>query len=56
MNRVYPISSTEHSAHAMSLLKKVKKCYIIKKDKMHYKSLFDISVCIKREQLAMRPI
>ena len=52
MNRVYPISSTEHSAHAMSLLKKVKKCY----NKMQYKSLFDISVCIKREQLAMRPI
>ena len=25
MNRVYPISSTEHSAHAMSLFKKSEK-------------------------------
>ena len=55
MNKVYPIASTEHSALSVSVLKK-KKCYIIKKDKMQYKSLFDMSVCIKREQLALRPI
>ena len=56
MNKRYPIASYEQSAHTQSELNKGKKNYVIKKDKMRYKIIFDMSVCIKREKLALRPI
>ena len=56
MNKKYPIASYEQSAHTQSELSKGKKNYVIKKDKMQYKSIFDMSVCIKSEKLALRPI
>ena len=56
MNKGYPIASSEHIAHTKSELNKGKKNYAIKKDKMQYKSLFDMSICIKTVKLALRPI